>query len=1255
MIRARIVRRGIFLLVASSFCLVPPRSHGQGLLDLIQNKMGDPEQYAGERKTSAVIERKDHNFSLNHPGGDWRGVVADKLHPMASVGFERRGAGGELFCVVMAQALPSQSAGDSALPEMARGIRIGQERTGRIEDERTTFENIGSLRFAHVVTTWRPTITGLRMVHEHWLTTKGGFSWDIIFWSLAEHRVELGAEARRIVATFHILDDKRKSLYFVPSLLADVDRPEHGYRTKLAGGPWGTGNLNDLSPLVNFGASRDGAGLLVMPLHFDDGKVPDLEPLAHGLLASMGFDYPAGGNFDTEKLGADKLEISTNRQLGKATWHYILRVVRGENCAWLVAGWLSMSPQKVNASHLRDAIDAVTLFTPKGVTPPLTKNEKQERGVILNAIGLAYFNAQKPEAGAQWCLEGFQNNGDAVALENAVFMLDKAGRSEEALKLAKKHGDTTSKSPTSAGRIALIRAKAGEGEAATTTLLRLINDGMGDDKVLAEWTSQLLQLGLAKESLQIAEAYVKLHPTATARRWHALTLSNNNRSDDAVSELNKLLADEPDDMLALAALGEILNSAGKYDRASEIADDLLKKNFDPVRSTMILGWSQMGKKWHREAKTTFEKALSLDPERDDIKRAIAIASSAMGQGSNTELKTPLDPVAVPSAVTAAIDAVKPLPEQDVKGQPAVWLHRSVGYFYKTGEPRRSTIRRMVKVLTKEGAEAMSTIEHDFDPLGERVYVNLLEVKSVEGKIISRGDIGNAYVRDLDEGGIASNRKMLHLQVSGVTPGCTVEYEITFENRHADDGFGFEHHPFGSLWPTRSDVVYVAGEPDSVKVHTEHFDVVQTADGKGWKAWIAPAPKLLKFEPLALPFDHYVPMLWLGSVEESWKKAGEKYLGQIADRLKPDPAATELAKKLTADLKSDAEKVSALVRAVQKDITYKAIEFGVRARRPNSPSQTLDHRYGDCKDHALLLQQMLRAAGITAHLTLLNTGWRTVPEMPSLDQFNHMIVHVPSLGESGFLDCTSKYGNVIELPTSGIWRARPFVLDPQNPRLAESPAPPQEAAVLDVRRTITAEGDEDILVDETATLTGYYAAGMRGALAAEEPDRQLQTMQTYLARRASVELRSFDFENLRELDKPAVLHMKYLLRRAVAGAKGQRELSLRVPVEANYLLLGFVKDRTTPFEIELPVRISSETHVALPGTMSDAQVNALAGGGKTPFCEWNMKPSLTAEGRELQLKFQLTAPRGEFPREQYAACQKAWAAALDACEARLAWP
>lgn len=116
--------------------------------------------------------------------------------------------------------------------------------------------------------------------------------------------------------------------------------------------------------------------------------------------------------------------------------------------------------------------------------------------------------------------------------------------------------------------------------------------------------------------------------------------------------------------------------------------------------------------------------------------------------------------------------------------------------------------------------------------------------------------------------------------------------------------------------------------------------------------------------------------------------------------------------------SELEKVRKLFYWVQDNIKYIAFEDGMRGLIPHNASYVCDKRYGDCKDMASILVNMLTAAGIEAYFTWIGT--RDIPynysDYPSPIVDNHMIATYIDGDNYYFLDATSQYSSV-EMPSS----------------------------------------------------------------------------------------------------------------------------------------------------------------------------------------------------------------------------------------------
>ena len=126
------------------------------------------------------------------------------------------------------------------------------------------------------------------------------------------------------------------------------------------------------------------------------------------------------------------------------------------------------------------------------------------------------------------------------------------------------------------------------------------------------------------------------------------------------------------------------------------------------------------------------------------------------------------------------------------------------------------------------------------------------------------------------------------------------------------------------------------------------------------------------------------MLWIGESSNQWPALAADYLAAISNRMELSPALRDQARHLTGAAGDDDARIGLLARFVQTNCTYKGIEFGRRARIPNTPSDIARNKYGDCKDHALLLQQMLCSVGVPARLALVNARNPIRQELPSLE-------------------------------------------------------------------------------------------------------------------------------------------------------------------------------------------------------------------------------------------------------------------------------
>lgn len=119
--------------------------------------------------------------------------------------------------------------------------------------------------------------------------------------------------------------------------------------------------------------------------------------------------------------------------------------------------------------------------------------------------------------------------------------------------------------------------------------------------------------------------------------------------------------------------------------------------------------------------------------------------------------------------------------------------------------------------------------------------------------------------------------------------------------------------------------------------------------------------------------------------------------------------------------SELDKVRKIYYWVQNNIKYIAFEDGMRGFVPHKGDYVCTMRYGDCKDMASILVNLMYHAGIDGYYTWIGT--RDIPykytELPTTSVDNHMIAtYIGKDGKYYFLDATGQY-QPFGLPTSMI--------------------------------------------------------------------------------------------------------------------------------------------------------------------------------------------------------------------------------------------
>lgn len=144
---------------------------------------------------------------------------------------------------------------------------------------------------------------------------------------------------------------------------------------------------------------------------------------------------------------------------------------------------------------------------------------------------------------------------------------------------------------------------------------------------------------------------------------------------------------------------------------------------------------------------------------------------------------------------------------------------------------------------------------------------------------------------------------------------------------------------------------------------------------------------------------------------TWNEIAQYFAASFKEKTKFFPTPPEeirlLMKKWEKNYPTLEEKILAAIRFVSDDIYYLSIPDDEEEHytTPYSPEETLEKRYGDCKDKTALLIALLNLLNVEAFPVLVNSEKTNQNQLPN-DYFDHLIVNIQHNGNFYFIDPTS---------------------------------------------------------------------------------------------------------------------------------------------------------------------------------------------------------------------------------------------------------
>ncbi|WP_254712723.1 transglutaminase family protein [Polaribacter sp. R2A056_3_33] len=298
--------------------------------------------------------------------------------------------------------------------------------------------------------------------------------------------------------------------------------------------------------------------------------------------------------------------------------------------------------------------------------------------------------------------------------------------------------------------------------------------------------------------------------------------------------------------------------------------------------------------------------------------------------------------------------------------------------------------------------------------------------------------------------------------------------------------------FGDYFPVEQNKVTIIAD-ENVTLEFKEFNISdaqitfskEKKGGKDIYSWTINNQPKYEFESNTPSYKtilpHIVPIITSYKIKNKHKRL----LGEVADLYNwyysmvknvnteaPSAELVALVSKITADKKTDLEKVKAIYYWTQQNIKYIAFEYALGGFIPRESNDVFRKKYGDCKDNSSILYRMLEIAGVKGNLTWIGT--RSIPytykEVPTPVVDNHMILSYENDGKTYYLDATGRYIK-FGMPTSFIQGKEALVGYGKDFKIKTVPIiAAKENAIIDVTN-IKIENGRVIGASEI-TISGY---------------------------------------------------------------------------------------------------------------------------------------------------------------------------------------
>ncbi len=591
-----------------------------------------------------------------------------------------------------------------------------------------------------------------------------------------------------------------------------------------------------------------------------------------------------------------------------------------------------------------------------------------------------------------------------------------------------------------------------------------------------------------------------------------------------------------------------------------------------------------------EAQLQYQQLLEIDP---DNLLAVTRLQALSQLDPNRSQPATVPPVTILNPQVLQIIADAPTTDDYPNADVAILFNNFSHEVLPSGQSRYTT-HQVVKILTERGINKYGDIAIPYQPNSQNIGINIARTIAPDGTIHTPPD--EAY-NDVTPPGLLSRNLYSDLMwkvisMVGLSPGVCIEYQVTLEDK-------LENVSVNETWITGGynfqsseltlATTYALKLPQDWsiqwKVRNSEIEpqITSNQDGTIEYIWAVGEMPALKIEDGMPNINDVTPRLTYSSIQ-SWERVYDWYKNLAKDRYTPDEQIMQTVEDLTQYFTTDESKIRAIYDYVARQIRYVGIELGQSAYQPSPAVEVLKKQYGDCKDKTTLLISMLDLVGIRAYPVMLSTSpyGKIDTSLPSLSQFNHMIVAIPKEKDSYiWLDPTSSTCSYEDLPYSDQGRIGFLIGDFQG-IFVEIPVFPAENNKLLSNTELWLNPDGSVKGIIRVTMFGQNTINPRWNYQQIPPSNWNNTFAAELSQLfPNISIESVKFENLNNIEQPLGITLNFGVNNYIRRIKNQILLPLPIDEFTGFADSFSAPERSFPLDLSYPMLIEKTIKIHLP--------------------------------------------------------------------------